>query len=392
MVKQDDKSKDGTVEVKGDNSKPVNTETTTKALTSTKNPNEGKGNVNGVTKPNGNATSTKINIDKEMQNYQLYKVGAGLKRYVFGTLFLPMLICGIISFVVMNLKHNRGHSTCVYMAALAGSDTVNLRTYFRIWFRDESKLYQITNPLCKFNVFLVHVTWTLSAYFIVAMSIDKCYAILVPHLAKIKCTARRARVNCGILFFVIVMFYTPLIAFAGLENNGYCVRYNMEAWYVIAYLYASLVMYPLIPFLLVICLSSAILISLWRRKHSGFAQSSWIDKAESQMTRMIIAVSLAFVILMFPFEIREMYKYYTGYSQTAYEAALHMFTFHLTFQLTNVNSGINFILYVCSSAKFRQDLKTLFVKCCRRDTGNTDSCQREERTRSTSKMSDSKEV
>ena len=366
MVKQD-----GTVEDQGNNRKPVDktSEATTEDSTSTENPNKGKENTNGVSKLTGNTTRSKINIRKEMRRYQLYKIGVGLSQYLFGTLFLPMLICGIISFIVLNLKHNRGRSTCVYMAALAGSDTLSLLHNFRIWIQHEAKLHPSTNPLCKFNVFFLQVTWTMSAFLVAAMSMDKCYAILVPHLAKIKCTAKRARVNCGILFFVVVIFYAPLVVYSGLNStSGYCVRYNMEAWYVTAYMYTSVVVYPLIPFLLIICLNGTILVNLWQRKHSGFTPSSQIHKAESQLTRMIIVVSLAFVILMFPFEIRTMYMYYTGYSQTAYEAALHMFTFHVTLELTNINSGINFILYVCSSVKFRQDLKTLFMRPCRRDT------------------------
>ena len=369
MVKQDDKSKDDAIEDQGNNKKPVNknSEATTEEVTSTETTKEGTDNTTDASKLIANTRRSKINIRKEIRKYQLYKVGVGLRQYFFGTVFLPLSTCSIISFIVMNLKHNRGQSTSVYMAALAGSDTVSLLHNARIWIQHQVKPYEY--PICKFNVFLVHVTWTLSAYFIVAMSIDKCYAILVPHLAKIKCTAKRARVNCGILFFVVVIFYAPLLVFSGLNSaTGYCVRYNMEAWYVMAYMYAPLVMYPLIPFLLIICLNGTILASLWHRKHSSLPQSAWIDKSESQLTRMIIVVSLAFVILMFPFEIREMYKYYTGYSQTAYEGALHMFTFQLTLQLTNVNSGINFILYVCSSAKFRQDLKTLFLKLCRRNT------------------------
>ena len=168
-VKEKDKSKDGTVEDQGNNNKPVsnNSETTTtKHVTTTESPKNGAENTTDESKLTGNTARSKINADqdKEMQRYQLFKIGAGLIRYVFGTLFLPMLICSIISFVVMNLKHNRGHSTCVYMAALAGSDTVSLLHYFKIWIQREAKLHPSTNPLCKFNVFLVHTCWTLSAY------------------------------------------------------------------------------------------------------------------------------------------------------------------------------------------------------------------------------------
>ena len=277
-----------------------------------------------------------------------------------------MVFCNIILLIVMNLKRNRGNSTCVFMAVLAGSDSVVLLNGFNIWIQYELFLHPTPNSLCKFTVYVMHTTWTLSTFFIVAMSFDRCYAILVPHLAKVKCTAKRARVTCSILLCVVVIFYAPSIVISGPDNSGHCVRYNMEEWYVTAYLYISLVVYPLIPFVLIICLNCVMHIALWRRKHSGLANSSTIDKVESQLTIMIIVVCVAFVILMLPFEIREMYMYYIGYNTSPHDVAVHTFTFNLTMQLAFINSGINFFLYFCSSRKFRMDLKILFKMCCSR--------------------------
>ena len=324
-------------------------------------------NTSAVAKFNGNTTSIrKIILLKEAMKSRWFKSGLEIRRYMFITLFVPMVFCNIILFIVMNLQHNRGNSTCVFMAALAGSDTVVLLNGFNIWLQYELFLYPSTNSLCKFTVYVMHATWTLSTFFIVAMSFDRRYAILVPHLARVKCTAKRARVTCSILFCVVVIFYAPSIVISGPDNSGHCVRYNMEAWYVTAYLYMSLVVYPLIPFVLIICLNCVMYIALWRRKHSGLASSSTIDKVESQLTIMIIVVCAAFVILMLPFEIREMYMYYIGYNTTPHDVAVYTFTFNLTFQLAFINSGINFFLYCCSSRKFRMDLKILFKMCCSR--------------------------
>ena len=266
----------------------------------------------------------------------------------------------------MNLKHNRGNSTCVSMAALAGSDSVVLLNGFLVWLVRELSLYPAPNSLCKFIIYVMHVTWTLSAFFIVAMSFDRCYAVLMPHVAKVKCTAKRGRATCGLLFLIIVIFYSPLVVFSGLDSTKHCVRYNMDAWYVTTYSYISLTLYPLIPFVLIICLNGIILVALWRRKQSGLPYSSTIDKVESELTVMIVAVCVAFVILMLPFEIRELHMYYTGYNTSPHDVAVHTFTLQLTMQLTFINSGINFFLYCCSSRKFRMDLKILFKMCCSR--------------------------
>ena len=322
--------------------------------------------TSAVAKYSDNTTGVlEINFMKEVENNRWYEIGSGIRRYMFITLFLPMVSCNIILFIVMNLKHNRGNSTCVFMAALAGSDSAILLNGFRIWLQYELSLYPIPNPLCKFSVYVTHLTWTLSSFFIVAMSYDRCYAILLPLLAKAKCTTKRARVTCGVLFLILVIFYAPLILFSGLDSADQCVRYNLDTWYATAYSYISLVVYPLIPFVLVISFNCAIYFALWRRKHSSLAYSSTIDKVENQLTIMIVVVCVAFLILMLPFEIREKYMYYTGYNTTPHDVAVHTFTFQLTMQLTFINSGINFFLY-CSSRKFRMDLKILFKMCCTR--------------------------
>ena len=256
-----------------------------------------------------------------------------------------MFVCNIILFIVMNLKHNRGNSTCVFMAALAGSDSVVLLNGFLVWLVYELSLFPDPNSsLCKFLVYVTHLTWTLSSFFIVAMSYDRCYAILVPHLAKAKCTTKRARVTCGVLLLILVIFYAPLIQLSGLDSADQCVRYNLDTWYITSYLYISLVVYPLIPIVLVISLNCAIYFALWRRKHSVLAYSSTIDTVEKQLTIMIVVVCVAFVIRILPFEIRDMYFYYTGNNATPHDVAVQTFTLQLTMQLTYVNSGINFFL------------------------------------------------
>ena len=141
----------------------------------------------------------------------------------------------------------------------------------------------------------------------------------------------------------------------------------MEAWYVSAYMYISLVVYPLIPFSLILALNFIILTTLWRRQQSSLAQtaSSVVDKVEKQLTKMIAVVCITYVILMFPFEIRVIYMYYNEHI----DPGKRILSFNTTFVLALLNSGMNFFLYTCSSQKFRLDLKILFMSCCKNGKG-----------------------
>ena len=217
---------------------------------------------------------------------------------------------------------------------------------------------------------MTHVIWTLSAFIIVAMSFDRCYAVVVPHSAKVRCTAKRARVTCGVLLLLVLIFYSPLIVFSGFDGTDLCVRYLLDTRFMTMYVYISLVVYPLVPFALIICLNCAILVTLWRRKHSGLAHSSTIDKVESQLTRMIVVVWVAYLILMCPFEVHGVYMYYARYQKNPEIVSKYFFTTYLFYLLGLLNSGINSLLYFCSSRKFRIDLKILFEMCCRRDNSD----------------------
>ena len=63
-------------------------------------------NTSAVAKFNGNTTSIrKIKLMKEVEKNRWFKIGSGIRRYMFITLFLPMVFCNIILLIVMNLKH-----------------------------------------------------------------------------------------------------------------------------------------------------------------------------------------------------------------------------------------------------------------------------------------------
>ena len=86
------------------------------------------------------------------------------------------------------------------------------------------------------------------------------------------------------------------------------------------------------------------------------------DEAKStevQLTVMLILVSSLFVILLLPFEIREIYYTIFSKAETPKEYAIFIFVFDITFELYNVNNGINFYLYFISGTKFRRDLLNL---------------------------------
>ena len=81
---------------------------------------------------------------------------------------------------------------------------------------------------------------------------------------------------------------------------------------------------------------------------------------------MLILVSSLFVILLLPFEIREIYYSIVNKAETPKQYAIFTFVFDITYELYNTNFGIKFYLYFISGTKFRRDLLNLLNRKSRK--------------------------
>ena len=192
------------------------------------------------------------------------------------------------------------------------------------------------------------------------MTLDKLIAIIIPHKAALLCTAKRARITLVVIFVVIVAFFTPVLYFARIKP-GMCARYASEGWFVTAYMYVSMIVNPVVPFVSITVMNRVILYKICScsQKNTGLRKSSMAHKVESQLTTMLVLICTAYLVLTFPFEFRELYMYYVGYGKTPHDHAVASFVFEVTFNLMKLNSGISFFLYLMSGTKFRNDLKML---------------------------------
>ena len=320
-------------------------------------PSGGEGRDEKTTAPSPGEGVAKKN-DKlsfgEVTRNKWFRIAQNISKYWFISLFPIMFICNILSFFVMNLKHNRKLSTCTYMSAIAASDTTVLVHQITTWVLLNFGLISANDWFCKLYICILHTLWAYLSYLIVFMTLDKLIAIVLPHKAALLCTAKRARITSVVIFVVIVVFFIPVLYSAG-HKPGMCARYAREGWYVTAYMYVSMIVNPVVPFVSITVMNSFILYTICKRKNTELGQSSIAHKVESQLTVMLVLICTTYLVLTFPFEFRELYMYYVGYSRTP----VAHFVFKVTFELMMLNSGINFFLYLMSGRKFRNDIKML---------------------------------
>ena len=195
------------------------------------------------------------------------------------------------------------------------------------------------------------------------MTLDKVIAIKLPHKSALLCTAKRAKILSVINFIIIATFYLPNFDFSKSLSDGDCARYVKDRWYVTVYSYISLIITSMIPVSMLFVMNIVIIQTVRKSQRMRNENQTVIqDKAkvtEVQFTIMLILVSSLFVILILPFEIREIYYTIFSKAETPKQYAIFIFVFDITFELYNVNNGINFYLYFISGTKFRRDLLTL---------------------------------
>ena len=281
----------------------------------------------------------------------------------------------------MTMKHNRHLSTCVYMSIIAVNDNIVLSVNFHRWVVENTALSIYTDTGCKVIVYLVHVFGSFGAYEIVLMTLDKVIAFKLPHKSALLCTAERAKIPSVINLFTIFVFYLPNIDFTKSLNEGDCARYVKEGWYVTMYSYMSMVVSPVLPVASLFVMNIIIIKTVWKSLRMRYINQTGKDKTkgtEVQLTIMLILVSSLFVILcchtLLPFEIREIYYTVVSKAQTPKQYAIFIFALDVTFELYNVNYGINFYLYFVSGTKFRRDLLHMFgIGTTKNSTGSIET-------------------
>ncbi len=273
----------------------------------------------------------------------------------------------------MTIKHNRHLSTCVYLSFIAVSDSFKLCVDLYFWCVSNFCSYFATDLHCQLVVYSVTACSTSSAFEIVLMTMDKVIAVKIPHKAKLICTSERAKVLSVINFLSCCVFYLPFLNVTGLiPGTRQCVRFVRKSWYATAYTHTSFVVYPFIPIILLSVLNFLIIRIIWKRRGSDvYEHRSNKNRVEVQLTMMLLLVSVMFLLLILPFEMRELHYQFIGKNNTPEKYAIYIFMFHFTRELYLLNFGINFFLYLLSGSKFRKDLLVL----CSRKEGERSSAR-----------------
>ena len=318
-------------------------------------------------------------------------------------------IFGNVMIIVICRRADVMSSMSVYFVTLAVSDLLSLfLNVFNEWvhYTFDIDFMSLHTLACKLIIFFIYVSGVLSAWILVAMTVQRAVCVLWPHRADILCSARNSKaIALTMILFIMILHCHVLyghdmvyssnthmttttpdilhdpthtsssydINFKGDKNEvAVCVLISeYVGFYFSVWSWVDLLIFSVLPWLCLVVSNSVLLwtlnVSIRQAQHSlgsahtlGFSDRK---KQVSSMTVTLFAVSMAFIVLTLPMSFIQVlgFYYYVVGSLDYYHKSEVIAQFNeIALALYETNTAVNFYLYCLTGSKFRKQLKRAF--------------------------------
>ncbi|XP_031559221.1 octopamine receptor 1-like [Actinia tenebrosa] len=195
-----------------------------------------------------------------------------------------------------------------------------------------------------------------SIFFLVDISIERYLAVIHPFSRKWRIKWIKVKYIAIIAWIFALVFNCPyffLINFVKEENFCY-ERWPVERlWLPQAYSTLWLLFGALFPAIIMICLYSRVIFTLWIKPGSVQFSQVGVLKFRRRATKMVVIVSLIYCVCWIP-NLTLYFLYYIGVN---YDFSDHHFI--ISNILITCNSAVNPFIYGFQSKKFRDELRKL---------------------------------
>ena len=304
-------------------------------------------------------TTEPLGNDANQTQFDLWAMQAASALYLYYT---PLLIClgslgNLLSVFVFYSSKLRLQSTSQYLSALAISDTVFLLQLLPPWL-SAAQLTGLfhTGGFCQVFVYVSYVTCCLSAWLVVAFTVERFVAVLYPLRRNAMCTLTRARhviigltITSVVLNLPVLRFALPTIDDCNIDREylEHAARFNL----------VDTVLSFTVPLGIIIVLNTWIMIGvcrLERARHQLMKTEQprlgqrarctrllGCPRSQQKVTRMLLIVSSVFVILNLPaYTIRVLAYAYDMVSYNIYFAR-KQFLFSYIIAMATLTKEIN---------------------------------------------------
>ncbi|KAL8588737.1 hypothetical protein ACOMHN_042079 [Nucella lapillus] len=289
--------------------------------------------------------------------------------------------------IILIMRRFSESSLTIFFQVLALSDLLLLSiSLLPVWMHkqfDVAHIERLGAAPCKLSKLLTYTSGVLSAWTLVALTLQRAASVLWPHRVNAVWTKRKSRIVVGVLMTVITLIHSQFIFVFGLDTT-LCARVSRSGccfvkhiwFYYSVWPWLDLAEFSLLPFALLLISNSVLLWKLISSVRTGSnlpVQQSTQEtrqKKVSSLTVTLMTVSGSFFLLTTPVPLYLITKEYVvfakGYLDPLIDARYAVFwtTANLMWY---TNSAINFYLYCLTGTKFRAEfyniMKTIFNLC-----------------------------
>jgi hypothetical protein len=219
---------------------------------------------------------------------------------------------------------------------------------------------------CTEYWFLGYFTYGFAYWCLATLTLDRVIAVCFPLRVVVLCTITRARMLlCANVFGHCVLYATNLWRdfYPPDPNNpshfAMCrVPHQLPAWFPIfeevKYQFFDVYLPPLIVLIGNVCIIS----TLRNNKKKATILKKTNERHEAGMTVMLISVSITFIVLAIPYPLD--FLYWEVHNPNHNSPEWRSLSYTASSVLAQVNSSVNFYIYLLSSSQFRKDFRCLF--------------------------------
>lgn len=242
----------------------------------------------------------------------------------------------------------------------------------------------VAELFCKINIWLIYVTLTISAWILVAFTIERFLSVFFPH--KLKTFCRRGSSIIAVICIVVTTcaysshflygFGNRIWDYGNVSIQDECtlISDDYHYFYINVHPWLDFCLNCFIPLIIFIICNSCIAVKVllrWRNMqkivHSKATKHANRESAatnrndnDSRLTIMLFTVTLVFLLTTAPMRVLIiLFKWLYEQNLTRKQYALIYLLFRVSEILMYINNSVNFFLYCVTGSKFRKELQKM---------------------------------
>lgn len=295
----------------------------------------------------------------------------------YGIVFCVGLILNLVALYAFIFRIRPWNASTTYMFNLAISDMLYVISLpLLVYYYSKGDNWPFGEALCKIVRFLFYTNLYCSIFFLLCISIHRFLGIRFPMKSLQWGQVRYARIACVCVWVTIVAFQSPILYFVGISANNDLITCHDTS---IQDLFDQFVIYSSVSLALLFCLPFTVMIVCYclmsQTLMKSTAANSQTSAARRKSIKMIIIVSVVFIVCFLPFHInRTLYYYFRKLDYDCVTLNAINIAYKVTRPLASANSCLDPILYFLAGPAIWKKLrakKTKIKKEIQQQNGNS---------------------